>query len=113
MGPQDFHLVYALKFNFKASNNEVEYEALITALKLAKTLQIQHLAVFSDSLLVVNQVNDDFDARESRMFEYLIVVKSLLGGFTDFKITYISCEENIQANILSKVTSADFPNLAR
>ena len=30
---------YALRFGFKASNNEVEYEALIAGLRLAKELQ--------------------------------------------------------------------------
>ena len=112
-GPHDFHLAYALRFNFKVSNNEAKYEALITALKLAKTLQIQHLAVFSDSQLVVNQVNGDFEAREPRMFEYLKVVQSLVCDFADFKISYIPREENVQADVLSKVASADFPNLAR
>ena len=56
-GPWDFHLAYTFRFNFRASNNEAKFKALITALKLAKTLQIQHLIVFSDSQLVVNQVN--------------------------------------------------------
>ena len=66
-GPQDFQLAYALRFNFRGSNNEVEYMALITALKHAKILQIQHLTIFSDSQLVINQVNDKFEAKKSCM----------------------------------------------
>ena len=112
-GPRDFHLAYALRFNFKASNNEAEYEALITALKLAKTLQVHHLSVYSDSQLIVKQVNGEFEARDLRMSKYLTVVKSLLCDFTDFQIIYIPREENSQADALSKVASADFPNLAR
>lgn len=38
-GPCDFTLAYALRFDFKASNNEAEYEALITALKISKALR--------------------------------------------------------------------------
>lgn len=44
---------HALILNFKASNNEAEYEALITGLKMAQGLGIQDLVVYSDSQLVV------------------------------------------------------------
>ena len=37
-GPHGAKVLYALKFGFKASNNEVEYEALIAGLKLAKDM---------------------------------------------------------------------------
>ena len=46
---------YALCFRFQ-SNNEVDYEALIVGLKLAKELKVNNLKVYSDSQLVVNQV---------------------------------------------------------
>ena len=38
---------------FRATNNEAEYEALIAGLDLAKSLDIKNLQVFSDSQLVV------------------------------------------------------------
>ena len=40
---------YALRFNFKASNNQAEYEALLASLKIAKELEINSLKVFTDS----------------------------------------------------------------
>ena len=40
---------YALRFNFKASNNQVEYEALLAGLKIIKELDIDSLKVFTDS----------------------------------------------------------------
>ena len=39
----------ALRFGFKASNNEVEYEALIAGLELAKEMKVESLDIFSDS----------------------------------------------------------------
>ena len=44
-GPEKHHiqLEYALLFKFKASNNEDEYEALITMLKLAKEVGVKDL----------------------------------------------------------------------
>ena len=44
----------AIKCGFRATNNEVEYEALIAGLTLAKDMGIQKLDVRFDSQLVVN-----------------------------------------------------------
>ena len=52
----------ALRFGFKASNNETEYEALITGLKLAKEMKVESLEVYSDSQLVVCQVTNEYQA---------------------------------------------------
>jgi len=46
----------ALRFAFKASNNQAEYEALIVGMLLAKELGARSLLVKSDSLLVTGQV---------------------------------------------------------
>ena len=53
MGPHGVKVLYALKFGFKASNNEAEYEALITGLKLAKDVGTKRIRALSDSMLVV------------------------------------------------------------
>ena len=47
------------------------------------------------------------------MFQYLSVVKLFISDFIDFKNTYILREENLQADVLSKVASANFSNLAK
>ena len=41
VGPHDAKVLYALKFGFKAGNNEAEYEALIARLKLTKDVGIR------------------------------------------------------------------------
>ena len=44
------HKIYcAIRFGFKASNNEAEYEALIVGLRLARKLQVRNMKIFSDS----------------------------------------------------------------
>ena len=53
---------YALRFKFKASNNEAEYEALIVGLKLAKEMKVESLEIFSDSQLIVCQITDEYQA---------------------------------------------------
>ena len=61
----------ALRFGFKASNNEVEYEALITGLELAKEMKVESLDIFSNSQLIVFQINDEYLAREEEMAAYV------------------------------------------
>ena len=51
-GPSNITLEQALKLNFKASNNQVEYEALIVGLKLAKEVGAKKLRCYIDSQLV-------------------------------------------------------------
>ncbi|XP_073104418.1 uncharacterized protein [Elaeis guineensis] len=62
---------YVLRFDFKASNNQTKYEALLAGLKMAKELEIDSLKVFTDSQLIVGQVKDEFEARDPIMMIYL------------------------------------------
>ena len=54
ISPEVHKIHCALHFRFSVSNNEVEYEALITGLCLARELQVHNLRVYNDSQLVVN-----------------------------------------------------------
>jgi len=51
-GPNRLLIEQALRFAFKASNNQAEYEALITGMLLAKEMGAQSLLAKCDSLLV-------------------------------------------------------------
>ena len=52
--PEGIYLEYTFRFGFQASNNEVEYEALLVGLQLATSMGAQQLQVYSDSQLIVN-----------------------------------------------------------
>ena len=64
----------AISLQYATTNNEAEYKALLTGLKLAKTLRSTELDIRSDSQLVVGQVNGDCEAKEERMQQYLNLV---------------------------------------
>ena len=55
--PEGIQLKYALKFGFQASNNEVEYEALLVGLQLATSIGTEQVQVYSNLQLIVNQVS--------------------------------------------------------
>ena len=71
MTPNKVAMEYAFRFKFKASNNKVEYEALLAGLRLAKHFWVKQIEIISDSQLVVNQVTNNFDTKDSSMAAYL------------------------------------------
>ena len=50
---------YIVRFEFKATNNMAEYEALIFGLMAAQSLGIKQLLVKGDSQLVIRQVRGE------------------------------------------------------
>jgi hypothetical protein len=51
---EGIELTYALRCNFKSSNNETEYEALLAGLRLARDIKVKNIRAHVDSLLVAN-----------------------------------------------------------
>lgn len=64
--PERLRIEYALRLDFKVSNNDAEYEALLTGLRLARVIGIKYLNIFSDSQLVVRHVSQEYQAKGSR-----------------------------------------------
>ncbi|CAL8993944.1 unnamed protein product [Prunus brigantina] len=54
--PDGTTIEYAILFQFRASNNEPEYEALLAGLRLDHSTGAERLMICSDSQLVVNQI---------------------------------------------------------
>lgn len=47
-GPDGFKVCYALRFDFLASNNMAEYEALINSIQIAMEVRANNLGINSD-----------------------------------------------------------------
>ncbi|KAL0415903.1 UNVERIFIED_CONTAM: hypothetical protein Slati_3422200 [Sesamum latifolium] len=104
--PQGEDLEFAIKFGFKASNNEVEYEALVTGMRMAHEAGARRLLAYSDSQLIVKQVEGTYEAKEENMIQYLQLIEELKTSFNYFQIVQIPREENTKAGCLSKLVSA-------
>ncbi|KAL0445703.1 UNVERIFIED_CONTAM: Ribonuclease HI [Sesamum latifolium] len=99
-------LEFAIKFRFKASNNEAECEALVIGMRMAHEAGARHLLAYSDSQLIVKQVEGAYEAKEENMIQYLRQIKELKTSFDHFQSIQIPPEENIKADCLSKLASA-------
>ena len=71
VNPKGIIAEYALRFEFSATNNGAEYEALIAGLKIDKELKVDRLQVYSNSQLVVRQISSSYEAQEKSMMKYL------------------------------------------
>nr|XP_009392283.1 PREDICTED: uncharacterized protein LOC103978277 [Musa acuminata subsp. malaccensis] len=96
---------HSLCFEFRATNNEAEYEALLAGLKLALEMQVDVIHVFTDSQLVVEQLSGGYEAREPTMARYLAEVKSLASNFSCFTLSKVPRNQNERADELAKMAS--------
>ena len=78
-------LKYGVQLKFPITNNEAEYEALLTRLRIARALGAEKIMLKSDSQLVIGQVRGDFEAKEARMQKYLKLVNQLVSTFLHIK----------------------------
>ncbi|XP_030969633.1 uncharacterized protein LOC115989899 [Quercus lobata] len=69
--PEGDKLKYKARLQYQTTNNEVEYEALLKGLELAKSVEADSILVLGDSQLVIGQVNGTCEAKEDRMKKYL------------------------------------------
>lgn len=107
--PEGFRIQQAITFGFSATNNQAEYEALLSGLKLAKALNIQNLAIHSDSQIVVKQTVGEYIAKDATLAKYQKLVRSYLANIPSHQVVQVDRENNTQADILSRLirNSAD------
>jgi ribonuclease HI len=77
IAPGGEHLKYALQLLFPASNNAAGYESLIHGLNIVISLGIKRLMVYRDSLVVISQINKEWDCSNDLMGKYCTAVRKL------------------------------------
>ena len=84
--PKGIKLEHSFRLGFKASNNETKYEALLVRLRVDLDLGAKEVEVYSNSRLVINQVQGSFEAKDPRMVEYLRLVKQIIDRFQNVRV---------------------------
>ncbi|XP_071728049.1 uncharacterized protein [Rutidosis leptorrhynchoides] len=104
---------FVLRFSFPVTNNEDEYEALLSRMRVAKYLEVKELSVYVDSQLVANQFNGIFEAHDESMQKYLKLVQELTVDFDIFQIMQVSRTLNKKADALSKLAALTFSHFKK
>ena len=89
MSPEGITIEKSLRLGFSATNNEVEYEALLTSVVMVKKLGRKVVEVFSDSRLVARQVKGELKVGDHRMQGYLGKAWQLQSVFKSFSIQQV------------------------
>ena len=101
----------SLRLGFLAINNEAEYEALLAGMSMVQKMGEKAVEIFSDSRLVVGQVQGELETRDLRMQEYLSQVRHLQSRFESFNLSQIPRNRNTHSDSLATLATSSAQNL--
>jgi ribonuclease HI len=87
----------------RASNNVAEYQALLHALRYALAQGARRVKVFSDSELVVRQIEGRYRVKHPDMQPLFREAVSLLGRFEEASVEHVRREQNREADRLANL----------
>ncbi len=85
----------------RATSNEAEYAALLAALERLATLGVAGVSIFSDSELLVHQMNGVYRVRAGNLRPLWGAAQQLAGSFRLFSIRHIPRQANAEADRLA------------
>lgn len=84
------------------TNMEADYLALLEAVRAAIRLEVNALAIYGSSLVIIQQVTGAYRAKEPRLQSLLVEVQAELGLISSWSISHIGKAANRQAEQLSR-----------
>ena len=113
ISPKGITIEKSLRLGFSITNNEAEYEALLEGMSMVEKLGGKSINMFSDSRLVVGQVNGELEVRDERMQGYLVQAKRLQTRFNYFSLMHESRSANTHADSLATLATSSAQCLPR
>ena len=101
ISPERITIEKSLRLGFLATNNEAKYEALLVRITMVQKMGGKTVEIFSNSRLVVGQVQGELEARDPEMQEYLSQVRHLQSGFESFNLSQIPRSRNTYVDSLA------------
>jgi len=84
----------------QTTNNVAEYTAITKALEAAKHADAKQLMIFSDSELLVKQLNGEYKVKSEKIRPLFRQTINLLNEFESWKVQHINREKNKEADKL-------------
>ncbi len=99
----DNKIIFSFSENIgKKTNNEAEYLALMKGVEICVESNILNISIFSDSELVVKQINGDYKVKNDRMSKLHKRTHELLSELKSWKLVHVLRDKNVEADELSK-----------
>lgn len=99
-------LKIAVKLEFKVSNNEVEYKAVLVGLRTLKEAEATRMIIYSDSQLSTHQVKGSYETKNEKLVEYVKIRQDLSKHFVEWRIVQIPRTENAETDALAKMATS-------
>ncbi|XP_073045532.1 uncharacterized protein [Primulina eburnea] len=106
ISPLEERIKLALRIDFRVTNNEAEYEAVLAGLRAAREIGASRIIIYSDSQLITQQIKGAYEVKNEKMLKYLNLITSQASSFTDWSIEQIPREENTEADTLAKLAAS-------
>ena len=90
------------KYIRETTNNIAEYMALVFALQESLFNNVRDISVYSDSELLVRQVNGIYKVKNPHLLLLFQISENLIKHFHSFQIEYIEREKNKEADRLAR-----------
>ncbi|XP_042467514.1 uncharacterized protein LOC122050693 [Zingiber officinale] len=106
ISPQEERMHLSIRLDYRATNNEVEYETLIARLQATRHVGASKVLIYSDSQLVAQQLLGTFEINNTRLKLYAEAFNKLKTNFGEVVIQKIPRAENQAADELAKLASS-------
>lgn len=105
-GPNNVALSQSLRFEFKATCNQAEYEALLGDLRLAREVGAQ---CRSDSKIISEQINKVFHIKGPQLLKYYYAFQNLREEFNEVQVVHIRQDINDKVDELLRLATSPRP----
>ncbi|XP_066373546.1 uncharacterized protein [Miscanthus floridulus] len=111
ISPDGSTFCYVIHLHFSASNNAMEYEALINGLRIAVELGATRLYVGGDSELVIDQVMKESSYKSPLMVAYCQEMHKFKDKFRGIELHHVPRKDNDATDFLAKLAAKRAPSL--
>jgi len=85
----------------EATNNVAEYHGLLEGLRRSERLGADEVEIFSDSELLVRQMNGEYRVKNDKLIPLFEEACRLTDDFTRFSVAHVPREKNTEADKLA------------
>ncbi|XP_059658752.1 uncharacterized protein LOC132305086 [Cornus florida] len=105
ISPKGKKTKFSFFLDFKCTNNQAEYEALIIRLEIVLELKVEKVQIIRDSNLILSQLSEEYGCLNWRLRPFHSLALELLCQFDDFQLKYWPRHLNTEADDLAQLAS--------